>query len=244
MPVILACFWPNVACSARTCDARLRRTVGSGLGSGASALPIASITCINTGILTGLPLALSGSYLADTRAGRTIHGRHDQGGHATRCPASREPARPASGSMLIMCCKHSIAARDRAVLRLYRNTRDTAQPMQPTCGPHCVPLDLPALVIWGAHDPYIARGVRRASATGFPTRRSDHPARQRSLAVCRRSGCGRRSARAVPAPTATAPLKRAPTSCHFCDGFRCRHGSDSPTGDGNSQRLLNRQPHA
>jgi pimeloyl-ACP methyl ester carboxylesterase len=43
----------------------------------------------------------------------------------------------------------------RAILRLYRNTRDTGTSMQQLANA-LRPLDLPALVLWGAHDPYIA----------------------------------------------------------------------------------------
>jgi pimeloyl-ACP methyl ester carboxylesterase len=52
----------------------------------------------------------------------------------------------------------------RAVLRLYRNTRDTEEgARQLTTALR--PLDLPALIVWGAHDPYIPVGVRRAPAS-------------------------------------------------------------------------------
>ncbi len=42
----------------------------------------------------------------------------------------------------------------RSVLKLYRNTRQTNDAMQQLAGA-LRPLDLPALVLWGAHDPYV-----------------------------------------------------------------------------------------
>jgi pimeloyl-ACP methyl ester carboxylesterase len=55
----------------------------------------------------------------------------------------------------------------RAVLRLYRNTRDTKKAMQQLADA-LRPLDLPALVVWGAHDPYIAVEFAERQRQVFP----------------------------------------------------------------------------
>src|SRR5262249_16873977 len=55
----------------------------------------------------------------------------------------------------------------RAVLRLYRNTRrtdDAAHQMSAALRP----LDLPALIVWGAHDPYIPVAFAERQREVFP----------------------------------------------------------------------------
>jgi pimeloyl-ACP methyl ester carboxylesterase len=59
------------------------------------------------------------------------------------------------------------AATRRAVLRLYRNTRDTDGAMQSIANA-LRPLDLPAQVIWGAHDPYISVDFAERQREVFP----------------------------------------------------------------------------
>lgn len=55
----------------------------------------------------------------------------------------------------------------RAVLRLYRNTRETKNSMQEIADA-LRPLDLPALVVWGAHDPYISVDFAERQREVFP----------------------------------------------------------------------------
>jgi pimeloyl-ACP methyl ester carboxylesterase len=55
----------------------------------------------------------------------------------------------------------------RAVLRLYRNTPDTDGAMQSIANA-LRPLDLPAQVIWGAHDPYISVDYAERQREVFP----------------------------------------------------------------------------
>jgi pimeloyl-ACP methyl ester carboxylesterase len=55
----------------------------------------------------------------------------------------------------------------RAVLRLYRNTGDTEGAMQSIANA-LRPLNLPALVIWGAHDPYISVDFAERQREIFP----------------------------------------------------------------------------
>jgi pimeloyl-ACP methyl ester carboxylesterase len=55
----------------------------------------------------------------------------------------------------------------RAVLKLYRNTRkidDAARQMTAALRP----LNLPALIIWGAHDPYISVAFAERQREVFP----------------------------------------------------------------------------
>ena len=59
------------------------------------------------------------------------------------------------------------AATRRAVLRLYRNTRRTNGAMQ-DIAKALRPLDLPAQVVWGAHDPYSLWTSPSDSAPFFP----------------------------------------------------------------------------
>jgi pimeloyl-ACP methyl ester carboxylesterase len=55
----------------------------------------------------------------------------------------------------------------RAVLKLYRNTRDTTDAMQQLADA-LRPLDLPALVVWGAHDPYVGVEFAEHQRQVFP----------------------------------------------------------------------------
>ena len=53
------------------------------------------------------------------------------------------------------------------MLRLYRNTRDTQEGARQLTEA-LRPLDLPALVIWGAHDPYIPVEFAERQRQVFP----------------------------------------------------------------------------
>jgi pimeloyl-ACP methyl ester carboxylesterase len=53
------------------------------------------------------------------------------------------------------------------VLRLYRNTRDTEDAARQITAA-LRPLDLPALVVWGAHDPYIPVAFAERQRQVFP----------------------------------------------------------------------------
>lgn len=55
----------------------------------------------------------------------------------------------------------------RAVLRLYRNTRETNDAMR-SIADALRPLDLPAQVVWGAHDPYISVEFAERQREVFP----------------------------------------------------------------------------
>jgi pimeloyl-ACP methyl ester carboxylesterase len=55
----------------------------------------------------------------------------------------------------------------RAVLKLYRNTREPGSAMQ-ALAQALRPRDLPALVLWGAHDPYIPATYARRQQETFP----------------------------------------------------------------------------
>ncbi|HEY1216476.1 MAG TPA: alpha/beta fold hydrolase, partial [Bryobacteraceae bacterium] len=62
---------------------------------------------------------------------------------------------------------HFDAGTRRAVLRLYRTTRETNNAMQSIANA-LRPLDLPALVVWGAHDPYISVDYAERQREVFP----------------------------------------------------------------------------
>jgi pimeloyl-ACP methyl ester carboxylesterase len=55
----------------------------------------------------------------------------------------------------------------RAVLKLYRNTRNTEAGAQ-QFATALRPLDLPALIVWGAHDPYISVSFAARQREVFP----------------------------------------------------------------------------
>ena len=126
---------------------------------------IASVTCINTGVL----LDYRWHYLAriwqtpvlgevfmatTTKAGMRLLLRHGN-------PHGLPPE----------YFDHVFQTFDqgtrRAVLRLYRNTRDTKEPMQELADA-LRPLDLPALVVWGAHDPYVGVEFAERQLRIFP----------------------------------------------------------------------------
>ena len=126
---------------------------------------VASVTCINTGILTGYrwhylariwqtPLLGEAFMFATTKTGMRRLLRH---GNPRGLPADY--------------FDHVFHTFDqgtrRAVLRLYRSTRDTEGPTQ-QLAQALRPLDLPALVIWGAHDPYIAVDFAERQRQVFP----------------------------------------------------------------------------
>jgi pimeloyl-ACP methyl ester carboxylesterase len=126
---------------------------------------IASITLINTGVLVDYRwhyLAriwqtpwLGELFMASTtRAGMHLLMRQ---GNPRRLPA--EYVNQAFDSF--------DSATRRAVLRLYRNSRDTHAAMQSIANA-LRPLNLPAQVIWGAHDPYISVNFAERQRDVFP----------------------------------------------------------------------------
>jgi pimeloyl-ACP methyl ester carboxylesterase len=72
----------------------------------------------------------------------------------------------------------------RAILKLYRNTRNTEDGAQ-QFATALRPLDLPALIVWGAHDPYIPVAFAERQREVFPRAEIKDPNKQRSLAICR-----------------------------------------------------------
>jgi pimeloyl-ACP methyl ester carboxylesterase len=91
------------------------------------------------------------------------------------------------------------AATRRAVLRLCRNSRRTNGAMQDIA--HVLrPLDLPAQVVWGAHDPYISVDFAERQRAVFP---------RAEVVICRTAGTG--LLLTIPTPS---PAK----SCRSCAG--------------------------
>jgi pimeloyl-ACP methyl ester carboxylesterase/2-polyprenyl-6-methoxyphenol hydroxylase-like FAD-dependent oxidoreductase len=84
----------------------------------------------------------------------------------------------------------------RAVLELYRSVRDVAAGGRELARA-LMPLDRPALVLWGRHDPYIGVACR-PRARGLPACGRPHTRGRRPLAVRRPARRGRRRARRLP----------------------------------------------
>jgi len=126
---------------------------------------VASVTCINTGVLSGYrwhylariwqtPVLGEMFMASTTKAGMRLLLRHGN-------PRGLPP----------QYFDHVYQTFDRgtkrAVLTLYRNTRNTEDGAQQfTIALR--PLDLPALIIWGAHDPYIPVAFAERQREVFP----------------------------------------------------------------------------
>jgi pimeloyl-ACP methyl ester carboxylesterase len=125
----------------------------------------ASVTCINTGVLHDYrwhylariwqtPVLGEVFMATTTKAGMRLLLRH---GNPRGLPAEYF-------DHVFHTFDHDTR---RAVLRLYRNARNTRVPMQQLADA-LRPLDLPALVLWGAHDPYIPVGFAEHQRQVFP----------------------------------------------------------------------------
>ncbi|BFG74300.1 hypothetical protein PTKU46_23330 [Paraburkholderia terrae] len=129
---------------------------------------IASITLIDTGILLDyrwhcLTRIWQTPWLGElfmattTRAGMQLLLRH---GNPRGLPVE----------YVDQVFKSFDAGNRRAVLRLYRNTRETKSAMQSIANA-LRPLNLPAQVVWGAHDPYISVDFAERQREVFPAPR-------------------------------------------------------------------------
>jgi pimeloyl-ACP methyl ester carboxylesterase len=114
---------------------------------------VASVTCINTGVLSGYrwhylariwqtPVLGELFMASTTKTGMRLLLRH---GNPRGLPAE----------YFDHVCKTFDRGTRRAVLRLYRSTRNTEDAARQLTEA-LRPLNLPALVVWGAHDPYIS----------------------------------------------------------------------------------------
>jgi pimeloyl-ACP methyl ester carboxylesterase len=114
---------------------------------------VASVTCINTGILSGYrwhylariwqtPVLGELFMASTTKSGMRLLLRH---GNPRGLPTE----------YIDHVYETFDRGTQRAVLKLYRNTRNTEDAARQLTQ-MLRPLDLPALVIWGAHDPYIS----------------------------------------------------------------------------------------
>jgi pimeloyl-ACP methyl ester carboxylesterase len=126
---------------------------------------VASVTCINTGVLSGYrwhylariwqtPILGELFMATTTKPGMRLLLRH---GNPRGLPSEY--------------FDHVFQTFDRgtrrAVLKLYRNTRkidDAARQLTVALRP----LDLPALIVWGAHDPYIPVAFAERQREVFP----------------------------------------------------------------------------
>ena len=126
---------------------------------------VASVTCINTGVLSGYrwhylariwqtPLLGELFMASTTKAGMRLLLRH---GNPRRLPAE----------YFDHVYKTFDRRTRRAVLRLYRNTLNTEEGARQLTEA-LRPLDLSALVVWGAHDPYIPVEFAERQRQVFP----------------------------------------------------------------------------
>ena len=126
---------------------------------------VASITCINTGVLSGYrwhylariwqtPLLGELFMASTTKAVMRLLLRH---GNPRGLPAE----------YFDHVYKTFDRGTQRAVLRLYRNTLNTEEGARQLTEA-LRPLDLPALVVWGAHDPYISVEFAERQRQVFP----------------------------------------------------------------------------
>jgi pimeloyl-ACP methyl ester carboxylesterase len=126
---------------------------------------VASVTCINTGVLSGYrwhylariwqtPILGELFMASTTKAGMRLLLRH---GNPQGLPSE----------YFDNVFRTFDRGTRRAVLKLYRNTRnidDAARQMTAALRP----LNLPALIIWGAHDPYISVAFAERQREVFP----------------------------------------------------------------------------
>jgi len=126
---------------------------------------VASVTCINTGVLSGYrwhylariwqtPLLGELFMASTTKAGMRLLLRH---GNPRGLPAE----------YFDHVYKTFDRGTRRAVLRLYRNTINTEEGARQLTEA-LRPLDLPALVVWGAQDPYIPVEFAERQRQVFP----------------------------------------------------------------------------
>jgi pimeloyl-ACP methyl ester carboxylesterase len=126
---------------------------------------VASVTCIDTGVLIGYrwhylariwqtPLLGELFMAATSRAAMRLLLKHGN-------PRGLPP------SYLDHVFRTFDRGTRRAVLKLYRNTRDASGAMRPLAAA-LREVDLPALVIWGAHDPYLPKEFAARQLEVFP----------------------------------------------------------------------------
>ena len=126
---------------------------------------VASVTCINTGVLLGYrwhylariwqtPVLGELFMASTTKAGMRLLLRH---GNPRGLPAE----------YFDHVYKTFDRGTQRAVLKLYRNSRNTEEASR-QLKEALRPLDLPALVVWGAHDPYISVEFAERQRQVFP----------------------------------------------------------------------------
>jgi pimeloyl-ACP methyl ester carboxylesterase len=127
---------------------------------------VSSVTLIDTGILRNYrwhylariwqtPWVGEAFMAATTRAGMRLLLRH---GNPRGLPAE----------YIDQMFAHYDAGTRRAVLRLYRSARNLAGTAQQSVADALHSLDLPALVVWGAHDPYISSKFAEQQLEVFP----------------------------------------------------------------------------
>lgn len=113
---------------------------------------VASVTCINTGVLSGYRWHYLARIWQTPVVGELFMATTTKAG--MRLLLRRGNPRGLPTDYFDHVFQTFDQGTRRTVLSLYRNTRDTRSAMQQLAD-GLRPLDLPALVVWGAHDPYI-----------------------------------------------------------------------------------------
>ncbi|MDB6106685.1 MAG: hypothetical protein JWO52_6684 [Gammaproteobacteria bacterium] len=126
---------------------------------------VASVTLINTGILLDYRWHYMARIWQTPWLGELLMATTTRA--ATRLLLRHGNPRGLPVEYVDQAFKSFDAGTRRAVLRLYRNSRETNGAMQGIANA-LRPLDLPAQVVWGAHDPYISLDFAERQREVFP----------------------------------------------------------------------------
>jgi pimeloyl-ACP methyl ester carboxylesterase len=126
---------------------------------------VASVTCINTGVLSGYRWHYLARIWQTPVLGELFMASTTKAGMRLLLRQGNPRGLPAEYFDHVY--KMFDRATQRAVLKLYRNTRNTEDGARQLTQA-LRPLDLPALVIWGAHDPYISVKFAERQREVFP----------------------------------------------------------------------------
>ena len=146
--------------------ARLRRAVGPRVG-GLGARARGERDADRHRAAARLPLALARAAVAHARARRGLHGHH----HAAGLPDAAAPGQPARPARRVRRphvrrLRRGDEARRAAALPVGRRSRRRGRARAGRSLP-----DVPALVLWGGHDPYLSYRLAARQREAFPAAR-------------------------------------------------------------------------
>jgi pimeloyl-ACP methyl ester carboxylesterase len=128
----------------------------------------ASVVLIDTGVLLGFEVHSVGKLWATPVVGELVMATTSRG--AWRRAMARGDARPLPPDFVDRMYYHYDRDTRRIVLRLYRNRTDDS--VLQAAADHFRSLDRPALVVWGAKDPYVPlRHAEQQREIAFPRAR-------------------------------------------------------------------------